>query len=333
MQAEIAYGKFVLLAFCLGLPIRMLGIFVRPLAFLDSSLTTALVFGLSWFYSVRFERVAIESGSHSDPAAPTGQSMIEQTIPNARSFELPVQGIVIVWFIYGLLVWDGISRGYLGRTPILAWEAVGQWIPSIQQLNAAGREWPKLHASMLISAMPILFLALLLTDMKQGLERVIAKGKQDMALVFFILLGIVVFFVGFDSRRLNANFFIFSLGSSLLTVGSTYFLVLGLRLARVNSRKPIANAAEKSEEELAIEHLRALIESQARISAIIPPTAEIQSAIRYLGRQHGIDDECRGALSDLSASPPLISQRVVTTASRLLAVSDSPICPATPTRI
>lgn len=54
---KLAYGKFFVLAFSLGLPIKMLGVFVPAFAFLNGSIVTGLVMGICIFLCFRFELV------------------------------------------------------------------------------------------------------------------------------------------------------------------------------------------------------------------------------------------------------------------------------------
>ena len=320
MRKELAIGRVVLFAFLIGAPIRLLGIFVPALSFLDSILTTAASIWLGTILGQRFRRIeqvpdglAVMPEEDSQPSQPARRVAILLSVP----------AIVAIWLLYGLLLWDGIVRGYLGNLPLIAWEAVGQWIPSIRQLDAVGREWPKLHASLLVTTLPLLLLAFLYADMSTGIARVVASGRRGMAIALLPLLGIVVFFLGLDSRKLGGTFFAYALGSSALFAGSAYFLVLGLRIAGLGSAPLPPSAPGKSEAEIAIESLQALASSQLRPSAAIPPTATIQSAIRLLGRLHGVEEECRGALADLGASPPIISGQVLITATRLLAMAEA----------
>ncbi|PKO85898.1 MAG: hypothetical protein CVU18_17680 [Betaproteobacteria bacterium HGW-Betaproteobacteria-12] len=320
MRKELSIGRVIVFSFLIGAPLRLLGIFVPVLSFLDSLLTTVASIWLATILGARFRR--IDPMLDGTAVAPGNASQQDQA-PTRPAIQLPVPAIVVAWLLYGLLVWDGIARGYLGNLPVMAWDEVGQWIPSIRQLDAVGREWPKLHASLLVTTLPLLVLALLYADMSVGIARVVASGRRGMAVVILPLLGAALFFVGLDSRKLGNSFFSFALGSSVLFAGSAYLLVLGLRLAGQASSSPQPSAPAKSAAEIALESLQALTRSQAMPSTAIPPTATIQSAIRLLGRRHGIEEECRAALADLAASPPIISGQVLCTARHLLAISET----------
>jgi hypothetical protein len=57
MRQTLAYGKFFALAFGVGLPIKLLGVFVPALAFTKSSVTTGILFALFVFLCLRFKSV------------------------------------------------------------------------------------------------------------------------------------------------------------------------------------------------------------------------------------------------------------------------------------
>jgi len=59
MRQTFAYGKFFVLAFAVGLPIKLLGVFVPALAFTKSSVVTAILVGLFSLFCLRFK--ALES--------------------------------------------------------------------------------------------------------------------------------------------------------------------------------------------------------------------------------------------------------------------------------
>ncbi|KAB2925856.1 MAG: hypothetical protein F9K30_07290 [Dechloromonas sp.] len=314
MRKELAVGRVVFFSFLFGAPLRLLGTFVPLLSFLDSLLTLAASVWLATVLGARFRR--IDTMPDSTAVAP-GEASPPELAATRPAAQLSVSAIVVAWLLYGLLVWDGIARGYLGNLPATAWEAVGQWVPSVRQLDAVGREWPKLHASLLVAALPLLALALLRADMSVAIARVLASGRRGMAIILLPLLGTAFFFVGLDSRKLGSSFFSFALSSSVMFAGSTYLLVLGLRVAGQASGSPQSSAPVKSDEEIARESLLALTGSQSK------PSAAIQSAIRLLGRRHGIEEECRDALADVAASPPIVSGQVLCAARRLLTLSEA----------
>ena len=318
MRKEFVIGRIVLFSFLIGAPIRLLGVFVPALSFLDNLLTTVASIWLGTILGLRFRHIEpVLDG----PTVLPGEGNQSGRLAIRAASGLTVPTILGIWLLYGLLVWDGISRSYLGNLPILAWDLFGQWIPSIQRLHVIGREWPKLHASLLLTALPLLILSLIRADMSSGVSRVVASGRRSIAIVLLPLLGSIVFFIGLDSRRLGDTFFTYALGSSLLFAGSAYFLALGVQLARVRSvvRQPVT--PPKNEAEIAIEALKALSSSLKLPTIAMPPTVEIRAAIRLLGRLHGIEEECLKALADLDASPPLISGDVQSIALRLLAMS------------
>ncbi len=57
MRQDFAYGKFFTLAFVIGLPIKLLGVFIPVLAFLKSSLATGLIWGVFMMFCMRFKQV------------------------------------------------------------------------------------------------------------------------------------------------------------------------------------------------------------------------------------------------------------------------------------
>ncbi len=57
MRQDFAYGKFFTLAFAVGLPITLLGVFIPALAFLKSSLATGLIMGVLIMFCMRFKQV------------------------------------------------------------------------------------------------------------------------------------------------------------------------------------------------------------------------------------------------------------------------------------
>ena len=131
MRREFAIGRVVLFSFLIGAPIRFLGIYVPALSFLDNLLTMAASIWLGTMLGMRFRRV--------DPMLDSSAPTAEAGKAGGVTRPLPVPAIVAVWLLYGLLVWDGIARGHLGNLPLMAWETVGQWVPSIRQTMPRSR--------------------------------------------------------------------------------------------------------------------------------------------------------------------------------------------------
>lgn len=57
MRQDFAYGKFFMLGFVIGLPIKLLGVFIPALAFLKSSLATGLIMGILCMFCICFKQV------------------------------------------------------------------------------------------------------------------------------------------------------------------------------------------------------------------------------------------------------------------------------------
>lgn len=57
MRQDFAYGKFLTMAFVIGLPIKLLGVYIPVLAFLKSSLATGLIMGVLLMLCMRFKQV------------------------------------------------------------------------------------------------------------------------------------------------------------------------------------------------------------------------------------------------------------------------------------
>jgi len=286
---------------------------VPALSFLDSILATGLSIWLGILLSLRFHKVeAIDPPEEDKP--------VEETEAPADRY-LPLPPIVAIWMLYGLIAWHGITNAYLGGLPMLAWQLIGQWVPSIQALDALGRELPKLHASLLVTVQPILLLAFLKADLKTGIARIVDSNRQGLAIIFLPLLAIAPLFFGLESRRLGNEFITYALSSSALLAISAYFLALWVRLTILTANTRQAEVTTRTPTEDAIESLQMLARSQLIASSKIPTTQEIESAIRLLGRKHLMEGDCAEALADLAASPPRLSTRVTSTAGKLLTIA------------
>lgn len=55
MRQTFAFGKFFLLAFAVGLPIKLLGVFIPALAFTKSAVVTGVLIGLFSLLCLRFK--------------------------------------------------------------------------------------------------------------------------------------------------------------------------------------------------------------------------------------------------------------------------------------
>lgn len=66
IKQKLAYGKFFFLAFALGLPIKMLGVFFPAFAFLKGSIVSGVLAGVFIFLCIRFESV-LENPASSPP--------------------------------------------------------------------------------------------------------------------------------------------------------------------------------------------------------------------------------------------------------------------------
>ncbi|WP_234083502.1 hypothetical protein [Azonexus sp. R2A61] len=72
MRQDFAYGKFFKLAFAVGLPIKLLGVFIPALAFLKCSLATGLIVGVFIMFSMRFKQIEHE------PSRPSLRNILTQ---------------------------------------------------------------------------------------------------------------------------------------------------------------------------------------------------------------------------------------------------------------
>lgn len=233
--------------------------------------------------------------------------------------------IVLAWFLYGQMIFAGISSGLLAEAGDYLGRVIGNAIPSIARLNESRGALRKAHASLMLVSMPFLFAAFLFTDVERFVEGIRKKGTEEVSVFLFLLLGSCVFFAGFDSRRLNGSLFTFSIGSSFITLISAYFYRAAYCIAfQSPDKKPIAHGSMRNELEWAVEVLSSFLKGRTDTVIRLPPLKDVSASIRFLGKRCRMNEECRFALMDLESSPPIISQRLFAVAENLLRTTKLP---------
>ncbi len=232
--------------------------------------------------------------------------------------------IALAWFLYGQVIFAGISSGLLAEVGDYLGRTIGNAIPSIARLDESRGALRRAHASLLLVSMPFLFAAFLLADVERFVEGIRKKGTEEVSVFLFLLLGSCVFFAGFDSRRLNGSLFIFSIGSSFITLISAYFYRAAYCIAfQSPDRKPIAHGSMRNELEWAVDVFSSFLKGRAGTVICLPPLKDVSASIRFLGKRRRMNEECRLALMDLESSPPIISQRLLAVAENFLKTTQS----------
>lgn len=138
---------------------------------------------------------------------------------------IPLWSVLVAWLIYGQLIALGIASGYLVELGTLVWGALRDALPSIGRMD--GRQYfddlfAKLHASLMLVSMPLLFVGLLATDVESTVEKIRRKRTEVVATLLFVSVGSLVFFTGFGNRIGHGSLLGFSLLSCFLTGSSAY---------------------------------------------------------------------------------------------------------------
>jgi len=109
--------------------------------------------------------------------------------------------IGFAWVAYGLLIYFLLSHEYLTGIGHLALDNFGQFIPSVRRIGKITDfdvTPAKMHVSIMLLSMPILFAALLFSNIENRVAGVRRKGKELKAVVILVSVASLVFVAGFN---------------------------------------------------------------------------------------------------------------------------------------